>query len=303
MVPTTNRSESAVSSTCGSFCATRKTCFSRSIAAVMAAIDVRRPTERGTISLGKTTSSRSGTSGSRRVFSLPPCGAASAVFSLPPCGGGSGWGVFSSAMLELRLLVRDGGPERLGDRGAAFQGPRPDQPHDLVFFEHLFLQQRGGEGVQLGAVGAQDRLRRLKSLGEHPGDFFVDDGRRPLADVRIAGQLSAEEDRLRRVVEGEQPHLLAHPPADHHPARQLGRGLEVVLRPGGDAAQRNLLGGTSASAMAIRACRYSSDRLCRSSVGIDWVTPSACPRGTMVILCTGSDCGWYQATSAWPDSW
>src|SRR2546421_12384949 len=159
MVPTTNRSESAVSSTCGSFCATRKTCFSRSIAAVMAAIDVRRPTERGTISLGKTTSSRSGTSGSRRVFSLPPCGAASAVFSLspcgaasavfslPPCGGGSGWGVsFSSAMLELCLRVRDGGPERLGDRGAAFQGPRPDQPHDLVFFEHLFLQQRGGEG-------------------------------------------------------------------------------------------------------------------------------------------------------------
>src|SRR5438128_774048 len=38
------------------------------------------------------------------------------------------------------------------------------------------------------------------------------------------------------------------------------------------------------SAIAMLASKYSSDRLCLSSVGIDWVTPSAVPRGTLVVV-------------------
>src|SRR5262249_47362036 len=48
---------------------------------------------------------------------------------------------------------------------------------------------------------------------------------------------------------------------------------------------------------AVRVVRY------RSSVGSEIVSPSACPRETMVILCTGSVCSRKWPTIAWPISW
>ena len=126
-----------------------------------------------------------------------------------------------------------------------FQRARPDQPRDLVLFEHFFLQQRPGEGVQLLPVRGQDGFGRLVALGQQSSDFFIDDGRRPLADVRAPGQLATEENGLRRIIEGEEAHLLAHPPAHHHVARKFRRRFQVVLRAGRDRSQPQLFSGAS----------------------------------------------------------
>src|SRR5438552_18048574 len=112
------------------------------MAAVIAAIDVRRPTERGTMSLGKTTSSRRGTRGMR-------LSEVSAGPSLAPCGAGSGWGVFCAMVLDLCPGIGDGGFPGLGRGDAALEGPRADQARDLVFVQDFFLQQGIGQRVQL----------------------------------------------------------------------------------------------------------------------------------------------------------
>src|SRR6266853_244459 len=208
MVPVAYRSCSVVSSTCGSRCATSRICLSFSIAAVIAAIDVRRPTDSGTISLGNTTSSRNGTRGIRRSSTA------------------------SAICLDLCSSVAHGRPPGPGRGNPAFERARSDQPRDLVFVENFFLQQGGGQRIELGTIRSQDALRRLVALVEEPGHFLVDDRGRPLADVRGAGQLTPQEDRLRRVVKGEEAHLLAHPPAHDHVASQFGRRLQVVLGAG-----------------------------------------------------------------------
>src|SRR5437879_13033735 len=64
----------------------------------------------------------------------------------PLVGEGRGGGSSRPPCLELRLRGRDGGPERLGDRGAAFQPPRPEAPPDLVCFGPRCLPQPRGEG-------------------------------------------------------------------------------------------------------------------------------------------------------------
>ena len=64
--------------------------------------------------------------------------------------------------------------------------------------------------------------------------------------MRAPGQLATEENGLRRIIEGEEAHLLAHPPAHHHVARQFRRRFQVVLRAGRDRSQPQLFGGASA---------------------------------------------------------
>ena len=54
---------------------------------------------------------------------------------------------------------------------------------------------------------------------------------------------------------------------------------------------------------AIRASSCSFDQLCFSSLGSCWVRPSAMPRGMIVTLCSGSECGTSAATRACPASW
>src|ERR1700682_671986 len=176
IVPVVYRSVSVVSSTCGSRWATSKTCLSFSIAAVIAAIEVRRPTDSGTISLGNTTSSRSGTKGIRRSSTTSPM------------------------FLDLRSGVAGGRPPGLGRGNAALERARSDQPRDLVLVEDFFLEQGGGQGVELGAGRGQDACRRLVALAEQAGHFLVDDPGGPLADVRVTGELTAQEHGLRRIV-------------------------------------------------------------------------------------------------------
>src|SRR5205085_6967895 len=127
---------------------------------------------------------------------------------------GGGRSFSSSPRSDLLFGVADRGPEGFWRRHAALERPRSDQPGDLVLLEDFLLEQRGGEHIEFGAVFADDPLRALVALGEHTRDLLIDDRGGALADVRIAGQLAAEEDCLRRVVEGKEAHLLAHPPAD-----------------------------------------------------------------------------------------
>jgi len=128
---------------------------------------------------------------------------------------------------------------------STLQGAGPDQACDLVFVEDFFFQQRLSKHVELDLVGRKDRLGGLVALIQQTGYFLVDDGGRPLAHVGTPGQLSAEEDGVLRIVEREEAHFFAHPPADHHATSEFRRRLEVVLCPGGDAAERDLLGGAT----------------------------------------------------------
>src|SRR5579864_2777536 len=160
------------------------------MAAVMAAIEVRLPTERGTIRRGKTTSSRSGTRGRRRS-------AGRGLLSWS----GDGW-VSSASVLMPSALSELGAPildRRFAEGtvdGAALERARADDPGDLVLLQDLLPQQRLGQQFQLGPVGRQDALGRLVALAEQPGHLLVDDGGGALADVRVAGQLPPQEDRV-----------------------------------------------------------------------------------------------------------
>ncbi len=53
----------------------------------------------------------------------------------------------------------------------------------------------------------------------------------------------------------------------------------------------------------MRPRRYSSVYAYLSASGVESVTPRALPRGTMVILRTGSAPGWSMPRRAWPLSW
>src|SRR5438132_1472907 len=151
--------------------------------------------------------------------------------------------------IELRVGVgRNYGPPEgaLGCRRSAFEGPGADDPGDLVFLEYFLAEQALGQRVQLGPVRRDDALRCIEPFVQKARDLLVDDAGGALADVRVARQLPAEEDRLRGVIEGEETDLVAHAPAHHHPPGQRGGGLQVVLGTGRDAAQGDLLRGAAA---------------------------------------------------------
>ena len=109
--------------------------------------------------------------------------------------------------------------------------PGRDAPH-LLGVEHFARQQRVGHLHEAGLVLGQQLVRALVVVGDEALHFLVDLERRVLAVVLVLRDLAAEEDLLFLLAEGERPHRVAHAPLAHHPARQLGRALEVVAGAG-----------------------------------------------------------------------
>src|SRR5207249_3320597 len=123
--------------------------------------------------------------------------------------------------------------------GARRRQAEAGDSEDLALVERLGLQERGGERDQLAAV-----------LGEQAGRFalaLLDDA--PYLGVdqlggRLAVGLALEGRREPVVVRGDEAdraELLAHPPAQHHLAGDLGDLLEVVLAARRDDAVDELL--------------------------------------------------------------
>src|SRR5579883_197059 len=92
----------------------------------------------------------------------------------------------------------------------------------------------------------QQRQRTIIRLPDQAIDLLVDDAGRSLAIVARTGGKGGTGEGVLALAKGDRAQLFAHSPASNHLARNGGDTLQIVLRSGGDAPNRNLLGGTSA---------------------------------------------------------
>ena len=103
---------------------------------------------------------------------------------------------------------------------------------DLVALEHLVGEERRGELVELGAVGAQDLLRGAEGLVGELADLLVTD-----AAGRLGQQLGVDAQR------GEAG---AHRVVVDHRVGDVGHAAQVVGGAVGDRAEDQGLGGATA---------------------------------------------------------
>src|SRR5258708_31688924 len=103
---------------------------------------------------------------------------------------------------------------------------------DLQLFDHH---------VHLVALLGEDRRRGLVAMVDDAADLLVDDGRDLFGIVPLLAEVATEEDELFAVTHRHVADLVRHPPLGHHPARHLRRPLDVVLGPGRDVAEDDLL--------------------------------------------------------------
>src|SRR5260221_407876 len=159
---------------------------------------------------------------------------------------------------RARLLRRDC-PRTLLARGDARMavrvraGPRDDpielltrhirqQRPQLGLLQHFFLEQAPRNLVQHRAIRREQFFNVTVALADDALHLFVHRRRRRLREValRAHAHLASQED-VAVVPEEHRADALAHAPARHHLAGQIGDVLEVVLRARGDLADRHLL--------------------------------------------------------------
>src|SRR6266849_8481566 len=112
---------------------------------------------------------------------------------------------------------------------------------DLAAVDRLALEECLGHLVQHLDVAAQEELGALVGLEQEAAHLGVDRDGGLLGVIDLLREVAAEEDLLFPLAEGHRPELVAHAPLADHLARQLRRAFDVVARPGGHAAQRQLL--------------------------------------------------------------
>src|SRR5436309_3272184 len=112
---------------------------------------------------------------------------------------------------------------------------------DLRAVDRLALEERLGHLVEHLEVAAQEELGALVGLEQDASHLGVDMDGGLLRVVDLLREVAAEEDLLLLLAEGHRAELVAHTPLAHHLARQLGGALDVVARPGGHAAEGQLL--------------------------------------------------------------
>src|SRR5216110_2771869 len=144
-----------------------------------------------------------------------------------------------------------GGPLERGERsgGGGRRAPEatvlsPELAEDLVDLcavDRLALEERLGHLVEHLEVATQEELGALVGLEQDAAHLGVDLDGGLLRVVDLLREVAAEEDLLLLLAEGHRAELVAHAPLAHHLARQLGGALDVVARPGGHAAEGQLL--------------------------------------------------------------
>ena len=177
--------------------------------------------------------------------------------------------------VEEGLQVRLGGGRPLGRGGQRHEGPLGDgqvegrqEGHVGGPVEPAHPEEAPAPGEVLEDPGELRALRqpfedrvterhgprreRLAALGQpshvdEPADLIVDQHRGVFAEVLPLADLAPEEDVLLAALEGHRAELLAHPPAADHSLDELGRLLEVVLRPGRPLVEDEFLGGAPAA--------------------------------------------------------
>ena len=103
-----------------------------------------------------------------------------------------------------------------------------------------------GKGHEAVAVGRQDLRRSLVRLVDDRPDLLVDLLRDLVAVVALLADLSAEEDQLVALPEGQRAELVAHAELGDHAPRQVGRLLDVVAGTGRGVAEDQPLGDVAA---------------------------------------------------------
>src|SRR5579872_1988353 len=95
--------------------------------------------------------------------------------------------------------------------------------------------------IHLASLLGQDAPCGLVAVVDDAADLLVDDGGHLLGVVPLLAEVAAEEDELLFVAHRDRAELLRHAPLRHHTPRKLRRLLDVVLRPGGDVLEHDLL--------------------------------------------------------------
>src|SRR5574341_1210362 len=147
--------------------------------------------------------------------------------------------------LGLPGAVDDGRRHRLRRRRARDRAAVHEDV-DVGRVERLVLEQRGRDPLERLLALHEDLLRALVLLRDDPVDLRVDVARRLLGVGLRDRHLAAEEDLPLLLAEGERTHLLAHAPLADHPARHLGRALDVVAGTRGLVPEGDLLGDPAA---------------------------------------------------------
>ena len=114
------------------------------------------------------------------------------------------------------------------------------QAQKVLPLHGLMLQKVGGHGVQLGAVGAQQRLAASVGAVDNVLDLLVDALGHGLGIAAAVAHGAADKDLLLAVVEAEGAQLFAHAVDRHHFPGDLRGALDVVAGAGGNIPQAQL---------------------------------------------------------------
>src|SRR5713226_330082 len=113
------------------------------------------------------------------------------------------------------------GPPLLSDAGSGgggsfLEGPRDQDPVDLLAVQGLALEEGPGKYVELLEIGLEELAGAHRAVGHDALDLGVDEDGRLFAVVLGPRDLAPEEDVLLSFAEGQRPHLVRHTPlADH----------------------------------------------------------------------------------------
>src|SRR2546427_2370433 len=122
--------------------------------------------------------------------------------------------------------------EPLRGRAGFLEGAGAQDAGDLLTVEGLPLEQGARQRVQLLDVLLEDLLGAARGFQDDPLDLRVDEARGVLAIVLLARHLTAEEDVLLVLAEGQGAELLGHAPLTDHLPGHLGSLFQVVTRAG-----------------------------------------------------------------------
>src|SRR5712692_8202803 len=133
-----------------------------------------------------------------------------------------------------------------GGGGGFLEGPRDQDPVDLLAVQSLALKQGPGKYMELLEIGLEELAGAHRTVRDNALDLGVDEDGRLFAVVLGSRDLAAEEDMLLRFPEGQRPHLVRHAPLADHLARHLRRLLEIIAGAGGLLLDDDFLGRAAA---------------------------------------------------------
>src|SRR3990172_10386189 len=116
-----------------------------------------------------------------------------------------------------------------------------DRAH-LLAVDDFLLEESVRDLVEYGAPLAEDAVDASMAALEDLLYFGVDGAGLLLAVLLGRDRGAFEETRAPFALKGSQPECLAHAVLSHHAERYVGGALQVILSPGGDVTEGQLLG-------------------------------------------------------------